>query len=47
MIRDDELNRMWKESVMAYLKVLSWLHLEELRKIMEVSGNIVGVPAEI
>jgi hypothetical protein len=47
MIHDDELDRMWKESVMAYLKVLSWLHLDGLKKIMEKSGNIVGVPAEI
>jgi hypothetical protein len=29
------------------LKILSWLHLEGLRKIMEKSGNIVCVPAEI
>jgi hypothetical protein len=38
---------MWKESVVTYLKVLSWLYLEELRKIVEKSGNIDGVPAEI
>jgi hypothetical protein len=47
MIHDDELNRMWKDSIMTYLKILSWLHLEGLRKIMEKSGNIVCVPAEI
>jgi len=31
----DELGRMWKETVVAYYKVLSILCVEELRKVMK------------
>jgi hypothetical protein len=43
----DELERVWKEAVLAQLRYCPGICLEILRKTMKTSVRIVGVPVEI
>jgi hypothetical protein len=43
----DELERVWKEAVLAQLRYCPGICLERLRKTTKTSLNIAGVPVEI
>jgi hypothetical protein len=44
---DEKLEKMWKEMVVAYLKLLSHNLPGSSENIMETSLMVVGVPAEL
>jgi hypothetical protein len=44
---NDEMERMWKEVVMAYLKYYPIISLKRLRKSRRTSVRLIGVSAEI
>jgi hypothetical protein len=43
----DELERVWKETVLAQLRYCPGICLQRLRKTMKTSVRITGVPVEI
>jgi hypothetical protein len=47
MLASNELEMMWKETVIALLQVLSRISLQELRRTTEIPVRVVTVPGEI